>query len=200
MPFESNFSYISKVLKSYFYCSYFLDILVTSFISFSTQKMGQKEGFLVDLEVWGFVSRSPLLLGPEYLVEVVVSLLQKTHIKLLSFNCNGVVGADSAGPLALPCPSHHSDLHLFTLASSSAPGGVLQSSITVLSLCFLPHFLVFFSFICCSDSFYLVNKCCDNCALAVYHTLCVSKQPFHGKRSKAQLQPVWTVNGTHWLL
>lgn len=48
-------SYISKDFKLYFYCRYFLDILslVTSFISFLTQNMGWKEGFLFGLEVWG---------------------------------------------------------------------------------------------------------------------------------------------------
>lgn len=53
MPLESTVSYISQDFKSYFYCCYFLDILslVTSFISFLTQNMGWKEGFLL---AWRF--------------------------------------------------------------------------------------------------------------------------------------------------
>lgn len=77
MPCESNVSYISKVFKSYFYCSYVLDTLSsdTFYFFLDSKNMGEGEGFLFGLEVWGFVSRSPLLLAPKSLAESVFFLV-----------------------------------------------------------------------------------------------------------------------------
>ena len=96
MPLESNFSYISKVLKLYFYCGNFLDILsmVTRCISFLIQKMGWNGGGWFGLEVFGICFFSAFVISFQNIWQRLWNLFFfREHIKfLLWLNCkNGQI-------------------------------------------------------------------------------------------------------------